>query len=90
MAQDWTTAVAWFRKAVEQGYADANFKFNLADACKYGNGVVQNIATAVAWYRKAAAQGHVDAQGSLTGMYELGWDFHRDAAARQLDGIERR
>jgi len=51
-----STAVEWFRKAAEQGYADAQFRLGL----KYeeGCGVDKNESTAVEWYRKAAEQGH--------------------------------
>ena len=54
------TAVMWYTKAAEQGYADAQFKLGLM----YGNGegVPENDKTAMIWFTKAAEQGYADAQ----------------------------
>ena len=59
MPQDYAEAVKWYRKAAEQGYADA--QYNLGSCYYNGKGVPQNYAEAVKWYCKAVGQGHADA-----------------------------
>ena len=54
--QDYTQAVYWWRKAAEQGDADAQFM--LGDCYYKGQGVPQDYAQAVSLYRKAAEQGY--------------------------------
>jgi len=61
-------AVTWFRKAAEQGLADA--QFNLALMYWKGYGLPQDYIKAVAWYQKAARQGFTNAQYNLGVMYE--------------------
>jgi hypothetical protein len=63
-------AVNWYRKAAEQGHAQA--QFNLGRRYRDGETLPQNAAEAVKWYRKAAAQGHAEAQFSLSLQYEKG------------------
>jgi hypothetical protein len=53
--QDYRQAAAWYRKAAEQGNADA--QFNLGYLYDKGQGVPQDYAQAAAWYRKAAERG---------------------------------
>ena len=48
--QDDFEAVKWFRKAAEQGYAEA--KFNLGHMYSKGRGVKQDDFEAVNWYHK--------------------------------------
>ena len=55
--QDYVEAVQWYRKAAEQGHAQA--QDNLGEAYEEGLGVHQDDAQAVQWYRKAAEQGHL-------------------------------
>ena len=52
VAQDYTQAVFWYRKAAEQG--DASAQDGLGEIYDNGYGVRQDYAQAVAWYRKAA------------------------------------
>jgi len=68
--ENYSTAVKWYRKAAEQGHANAQFKlgYMYEDGC----GVDRNNSTAVEWYRKAAEQGHADAQYNAGKMYEYG------------------
>ena len=49
-------AVTWYRKAAEQGDADA--QFNLGVMYAKGVGVPKDASQAVTWFRKAAEQGH--------------------------------
>jgi TPR repeat protein len=76
--QDNAGAVKWYRKAAEQGHAEAQFK--LGAMCFSGDGVLQDDAGAVKWYRMAAEQGHAEAQDDLGYMYENGLGVPQDDA----------
>jgi hypothetical protein len=65
--QSYTQAAAWFRKAAEQGMADA--EFHLGTLYERGNGVPQDYAQTVSWYQKAAEQGQFFAQFLLGRLY---------------------
>ncbi len=65
--QNYAEAVKLFRKAAEQGDADA--QYNLGLCYDNGWGVVENKPEAVRWYREAAEQGISNAQ------YNLGWCY---------------
>ena len=56
-------AVKWYRKAAEQGHADA--QTYLGYCYKSGQGVPKDYSEAVKWYRKAAEQGNASAQNNL-------------------------
>jgi TPR repeat protein len=60
---DHAQAIKWYRRAAEQGYAEAKYALGVM----YGNGqgVARNNAEAVKWYFMAAEQGHEKAQGEL-------------------------
>ena len=63
VAQDWTEAVKWYRKAAEQGHAGAQF---LLGVCYVnGKGVAEDMTEAIKWIRKAARQGNDKAQETL-------------------------
>ena len=59
VAQSDQEAVRWFRRAAEQGYADAQYA--LGSMYSTGRGVAQSEEEAARWVRLAAEQGHVDA-----------------------------
>ena len=61
--KDDTEAVAWIRKAAEQGHAEA--QNNLGWRYAVGLGVPQDDTEAVAWYRKAEEQWDAEAQNIL-------------------------
>ena len=61
--QDDAEAVKWYRKAAEQGYAEA--QTNLGWMYEKGRGVPQDDSEAIKWYQKAAIQGHVYAKEKL-------------------------
>ena len=70
-------AVRYYRKAAEQGNADA--QYSLGFCYKYGHGVDESETEAVKWfrkaaenYRKAAEQGNADAQCDLGKCYKYG------------------
>lgn len=62
--QDDTEAVKWFRRAADQGNADA--QYGLGIMYSNGRGVPQNDVEAVKWFRLASDKGNVLAQGRLT------------------------
>ena len=74
--QDHVQAVAWYRKAADQGDADA--QFSLGVMYENGRGVPRDYVKAVAWYRKAADQGDADAQFSLGVKYADGQGVPQD------------
>ncbi len=61
-------AVKWYRKAAEQGVAEA--QCNLGLCYLDGNGVAQNKVKGVMWLRKAAEQGNAEAKEMLKKMTE--------------------
>lgn len=74
--RDDSEAVKWFRKAAEQGHADA--QHYLGVSYHYGIGATRDYSEAVKWYHKAAEQGHAAAQYSLGYMYERGYGVPKD------------
>jgi TPR repeat protein len=74
--QDYAAAMSWYRKAAEQG--NANAQTDLARMYQYGEGVARNYAAAGSWYRKAADQGNANAQNNLGAMYEYGMGVAQD------------
>ena len=71
MTQDYNQAVVWYRKAAEQGYANA--QESLGVCYFFGWGVTRDRTQAIAWYRKAAEQGYAEAQYELGVCYFFGW-----------------
>ena len=68
--QDKAQAAVWFRKAAEQGDADAQYRLG----CMYadGDGLPQDTAQAQEWLHKAAEQGAFEAWDRLSVMYNAG------------------
>ena len=58
-----TEAAKWYRKAAEQGHAEAQLW--LGNCYYLGEGVPKDEAEAERWWRKAAEQGQADAQKAL-------------------------
>ena len=67
---DYKTAVMWYRKSANQGFANA--QYNLGVMYDTGQGVLKNDKQAVRWYRKSADQGFANAQFNLGVMYANG------------------
>jgi TPR repeat protein len=95
--QDLKQAVAWYRKAAEQG--DAEAQYNLGVTYRKGEGVQQDFKQAAVWFQKAAEQGFTRANlplGQLSedagdyqaafASYRAGQAAHRDLAR---DGMRR-
>jgi TPR repeat protein len=70
--QNYPEALKWFRKAADQGHANAQFK--LAAMYQTGTGVPHNFTEAFKWFRKAAEGGEVAAQILVAEYYFNGWD----------------
>ena len=77
-SKDYAEAVRWFRKAANQGNADA--QDNLGWLYEHGRGVAQDYAEAMRWFRKAADQGDADGQGNIGWLYEYGRGVAQDYA----------
>ena len=56
-------AVAWYRKAADQGHASA--QSNLGVMYEHGRACLRTDAEAVEWYHKAHAQGHEKAAEAI-------------------------
>jgi TPR repeat protein/curved DNA-binding protein CbpA len=76
VAQDYTQAAYWYRKASEQGHASA--QNNLGVLYENGQGIARDYTQAIYWYRKAAEQGYASAQNNLGVLYENGQGIARD------------
>ena len=68
--QSHATAVKWYRKAAEQGYATAHL-FLGATYAKGGLSVPQNFSEALQWLHKAEAAGDPLAAGCIQEVLEL-------------------
>ena len=67
-----TRALVWFRRAAEQGHAEAQCELGLRCLYGYGPNVPQDEQRGLFWLHKAAEQGNVDAQECLGQVYEQG------------------
>ena len=70
VAQDYSQAVYWYRKAADQGHASA--QYNLGNMYYNGQGVAQDYSQAVDLYRKAGTQGDSGALNNLGVGYAQG------------------
>ena len=70
VAEDNVAAIAWYRKAAEQG--DPQAQNNLGAMYDAGEGTDINDKEAVKWYTLAANQGNTIAQNNLGAMYYSG------------------
>jgi len=76
--EDYAQAAFWYRKAAEQGIAEA--QSNLGLLYHNGQGVPQDDSQAALWFRKAAEQGDAGAQSELGILYLLGCGVPQDYA----------
>lgn len=75
--QDFSQATTWFRRAADQGDADAQFA--LGRTYQYGLRYA-DYSFAASWYFLAADQGHSEAAFELAKLYESGQGVHQDHA----------
>ncbi len=73
---DHLQGIEWFKKAAEQGHANACFI--LGTTYDKGVDVLQDRVVAAKWYRKAAERGHAQAQFNLGLMYTNGEGVEKD------------
>jgi TPR repeat protein len=76
VTHDYKKGVEWFRKAAEQGFADAQYR--LGWMYEHGKGVPRDYKKAVRWYREAEKQNHAYAQFHLGLMYAFGQGVTQD------------
>ena len=98
-------AIKWYRKAAEQGHAEAQFKVGLL--YEKGRGLPRHYGKAAEWYLKAAEQNFDNAQYRLGILHDKGLGVEKNPvlaymwtalakasgnalAALQLDQIEKR
>lgn len=74
-------ALFWYRKAAEQGSAEAEFA--IGEMCRNGEGVSADDRKALAWFCKAANRGLAKAQLEVGEMYLAGEGVPR----RPVDGL---
>ncbi|HBN84926.1 MAG TPA: hypothetical protein DDZ89_13910, partial [Clostridiales bacterium] len=65
VTKDYTQALKWFLKGVENGFSESYVFFNIGKYYDEGLGVEQDVKESVLWYQKAADLGHKDAQYRL-------------------------
>mmetsp|Transcript_16992 Transcript_16992/g.41725 ORF Transcript_16992/g.41725 Transcript_16992/m.41725 type:complete len:381 (-) Transcript_16992:179-1321(-) len=75
-------AVAWYRRAAEQG--DSHAQHRLARFYEFGEGLQKDEHLAASWYRRAAKQGNLRSMGRLARIYEEGSCRIRDAKQARL------
>ena len=75
--KDYGHAMAWFRKAADRNYPEAQTA--IGSLYRDGYGVPKDFKQADAWYRKAAAQGYEDAKTKLAALQK---QREREKAAR--------
>jgi TPR repeat protein len=76
IGQDDREAVKWYRKAADQGYAEA--QYTLGRMYYKGQGMEKDDEEAVKWYRKVAEQGYPFGQNKLGLMYWEGEGVPQD------------
>ena len=87
VTQNYTEALKWYRKAADQGNADAQA---MVGAFYYlGKGVPKDAAEAHKWYRKAADQGDAMGLAQVGLMYLGAGDVVPEDDVRGLMWIER-
>jgi TPR repeat protein len=67
---DYGQAIAWYRKAAEGGYPQAEYA--MAVMTEAGHGVIRDPKAAIEWFRRAAEHGQAEAQVRLAGEYLTG------------------
>lgn len=72
IAQNKEEAMKWFRRAVAQGYSNAQFKVGLM-YFKGEGGVDEDVNEAMRWFYSSAKQGFEDAQCILGTMFDSGY-----------------
>ncbi len=78
--QSYKKAHNWFRKAAEQGYAEAQYSLgDLYYRRRDGKQEKQNYTEAFKWFKKAAEQGSAWAQYGIAELYRNGFGVSQDS-----------
>ena len=86
--KDYASAMSWFQKAADQGYALAYSA--IGDLYAQGYGVGQDKGKALDYYKKAATAGDAGACLHLGQMYEQGKDVKADLVQKGRGSRQRR
>jgi len=78
LTQDYSQALAWYRKAAEKG--DAAGTFHVGAMYATGRGVAKDFDQAVTWYRKAAEMGDPSGMTTLGRLCRSGQGMPQDNA----------
>jgi len=70
VAQDFSQAADWYRKAADNGHPAA--QNSLGSLYVQGHGVAQSDEEAMKWFLRAASEGFAPAQNNVGYMYETG------------------
>ena len=70
MTQNKEEAAKWYKKAADQGDADAQYQLGVF--YENGYGVTQDKEQAMQWYKKAAEQGNESAKNAIDRMQSSG------------------
>ena len=76
VSRDYEKAVSWYRKAANQGLAEAQAA--LGQVYSEGHGVTKDYSMAAYWYSKAVEQGNAVAQNNLGVLYSKGQGVPKD------------
>lgn len=74
--QNYKERIIWYKKAAEQGLAEAQFQLGLC--YDYGRGVLKNYTDAMYWYDRASEQGDYKAKNNLACNYADGYGRNQD------------
>ena len=75
VSQNYEKALLWYRKAAEQGHAQA--QFNLGAMYALGQGIAQDNKEAIRWLHKVAEYVDVETQFYLGKMYDKKWTHEK-------------
>lgn len=78
VSQDHAAAMKWFRRAAEQGFADAFVAIGVM--YQNGNGVSKDYTAAMELYHKGAKLGNADAEVNIGFLYRSGLGVRQDYA----------
>ena len=80
--EDYSNAMAWFRKSAQQGYAPG--QYNLGVMYLEGSGTPKDEGESVKWFLKAAEQRHLIAVNNLAAAYFYGHGVPQDLVATYM------
>ena len=82
LEQNYKEAVFWYKKAADQGYAQA--QYNLGLLYEDGRGIDQDYYEASQWYKRASNNGFSEAQNNLGVLYITGRGVIKDRNRAEL------